>query len=408
MFACPVVLPSMALALLCAMPYLTLQLQLNGCGPEHNDVTLCDYAAVKVNKFPTEAFTISMWVKASAPHEKDKFGEGEALFSYNTDRTIANAKYVYRSSEVGIWMYRKDALLFTLSDGTAFAYAWADAKTDNTTGGCKEWCHFAFTWQKDQPPRTYHSGTLLETGYSNYGVRIQSDGAIMIGNRGKEVYPKGFPPGRPAVERQYRGDIQDVRIYERRLDAGHIKDVMKGYLGPSIESSLTFYWTLFGYEYLRQRTENQECVLNLHGNSYANICDEEAPVHKYGLSNIHQPATGLVSWPQHNFYSDIDAIFTVQILELESQLYGKDKGNDSSKKTILSIKSLQAKEISSIQSSPNKIFDGRGGQIIGKGTDTKITSFLSEGLQSKKFVIPLYAKACSENRIGGGGLACTI
>ena len=96
------VLLTLAWVLLCAMPYVTLQLQLNGCGPEHNDVTLCDYAAAKVNNFPSVAFTISMWVKASAPHQKDKWGEGEALFSYNTDRTIANAKYVYRSSEVGM------------------------------------------------------------------------------------------------------------------------------------------------------------------------------------------------------------------------------------------------------------------------------------------------------------------
>merc|ERR1711991_907165 len=101
---------------------------------------------------------------------------------------------------------------------------------------------------------------------------------------------------------------------------------MKGYLGPSIESGLTFYWTLFGYEYLRQRTENQE-----------------SPIHKHGFSNIHQPATGLVSWPQHNFYSDIDTIFTVQILDLESQLYGQDRGNNRKKKTISSINGLQAK-----------------------------------------------------------------
>ena len=129
------VLLSLAWVLLCAMPYVTLQLQLNGCGPEHNDVTLCDYAAAKVNNFPSVAFTISMWVKASAPHQKDKWGEGEALFSYNTDRTIANAKYVYRSSEVGIWMYQSASLIFTLSDGTSFSYAWANAKTDNTTSG---------------------------------------------------------------------------------------------------------------------------------------------------------------------------------------------------------------------------------------------------------------------------------
>ena len=58
------VLLSLAWVLLCAMPYVTLQLQLNGCGPEHNDVTLCDYAAAKVNNFPSVAFTISMWVKA--------------------------------------------------------------------------------------------------------------------------------------------------------------------------------------------------------------------------------------------------------------------------------------------------------------------------------------------------------
>ena len=141
------VLLSLAWVLLCAMPYVTLQLQLNGCGPEHNDVTLCDYAAAKVNNFPSVAFTISMWVKASAPHQKDKWGEGEALFSYNTDRTIANAKYVYRSSEVGIWMYQSASLIFTLSDGTSFSYAWANVKTDNTTSGCKEWCHFAFTWK---------------------------------------------------------------------------------------------------------------------------------------------------------------------------------------------------------------------------------------------------------------------
>ena len=201
------VLLTLAWVLLCAMPYVTLQLQLNGCGPEHNDVTLCDYAAVKVNNFPTVAFTIAMWVKASAPHQKDKWGEGEALFSYNTDRTIANAKYVYRSSEVGVWMYYNNVLLFTLSDGTSFSYAWGDnMKTDNSTDGCKEWCHFAFTWQKDQPARIYHNGLLVTTGWSNYANTIQSDGAIMIGNRGKDVYPKGFPPGRPSVERQYRGD----------------------------------------------------------------------------------------------------------------------------------------------------------------------------------------------------------
>ena len=133
------VLLTLAWVLLCAMPYVTLQLQLNGCGPEHNDVTLCDYAAVKVNNFPTVAFTIAMWVKASAPQVKNKFGEGEALFSYNTDRTIANAKYVYRSSEVGVWMYYNNVLLFTLSDGTSFSYAWGDnMKTDNSTDGCKE------------------------------------------------------------------------------------------------------------------------------------------------------------------------------------------------------------------------------------------------------------------------------
>ena len=104
----------------------TLSLNLKGCGPEHNDVTKCDYLASEMDNFPTDEFTITMWVKAHAPHTKDKEGEGEALFSYNTDRTIANAKYVYRSSEVGIWMMNTGGLIFTVSDGINYRYAWAE------------------------------------------------------------------------------------------------------------------------------------------------------------------------------------------------------------------------------------------------------------------------------------------
>ena len=99
----------------------TLSLNLKGCGPEHNDVTKCDYLASEMDNFPTDAYTITMWVKAHAPHTKDKQGEGEALFAFNTDRTIANARYVYRSSEVAAWMYSSNALLFVNSNGNSFS-----------------------------------------------------------------------------------------------------------------------------------------------------------------------------------------------------------------------------------------------------------------------------------------------
>ncbi len=393
---------------ICVIPFVLLvrSIQLNGCGSKHNDVTKCDYLASEISNFPTDEFTITMWVKGLAPHTKDRYGEGEALFSYNTDRTIANAKYVYRSSEVGVWMYNMQGLLFTASDGISFAYAWATTRTDNSTNGCKEWCHLEFTWKYGEKQQIYKNGNLLATAYSNYYNKIYNTGGIMIGNRGKEVYPKGFPPGRPVVERQYIGDIQDVRIYDLRLRVAHLKDIMNGYLGPSIASSLKFYWTLFGFEFIRQRTKNQEVALTLHGSTYDNKYDEESPIHLDGSSNIHQPFSGLVAWPQHNFYGDnaIDTISTSQILELENQIYGKNKENDSSKKLIVSINSLQGAEISNIQSFPSKIFDGRSGQILGKGSDTKITAFVSEGLRSKIFKIPIYANACSELIIGDGSV----
>ena len=93
--------------------------KLNGCGEAHNNNLDCDILVAETEEFPKDAFTISLWVKASAPHEGRKYEEGEALFSFNTAKTVASTKSL-TTSQIAVWQYYDEYLIFIISDGDKF------------------------------------------------------------------------------------------------------------------------------------------------------------------------------------------------------------------------------------------------------------------------------------------------
>lgn len=361
-------------------------LRLRGCGPNHDDITSCDYLAGATKQFPTNALTISMWVKASHPHTRDRQAEGEALFSFSTPRTIAQALQPYKSSEVGIWQYYQNNLLFLLSNGNQMGYTFANMRTDNATAGaCKDWCFLSFTWEKGGSLSVFKDANLVNSGGS-YSQSLANEGAIMLANRGLAVYPEGNPPGRPSVERQYRGDMQDVRIYSRALRAEELKEVMVGRRGVAEDADLRFYWSLFGFEYDRQRTGGHT-KLDVNGATYWNDLSQEAPIHKNGESNKHSSTSGLAIFPLHNFHGgEVDTLYVVPTIETETQVFA---GN----KSISSLSSLATKEILGVENSDT--FTAYGAQLLGKGGDTDITSLVSEGLRGREFAVPFNNQTCS-------------
>ena len=172
--------------------------KLNGCGEAHNNNLDCDILVAETEEFPKDAFTISLWVKASAPHEGRKYEEGEALFSFNTAKTVASTKSL-TTSQIAVWQYYDEYLIFIISDGDKFGSIVKQMRTDNSTEGCKNWCHFAFTWKKTATLTTstlkmYKNGELMTGTFSlsNASPRnawfddLESKGSLMIGNRGKD------------------------------------------------------------------------------------------------------------------------------------------------------------------------------------------------------------------------------
>lgn len=191
-------------------------LKLDGSASSAEDADGADY----INGL--EEFTASVWVKSdSAPHDRGIFiakdpAGGDDTFTMRYDSAGFKAAAAVSLIKVG---------LTTTGGGIQYESA------DNTQ--TSEWQHLLFTWKSGDPVMLYIDGVLDEPNY-NQDVRTGS-----ISSATKFIVGQG---GKDNGGTSWTGLIDELRIYDRVLDANEIDELATGVLPVEPTGKLATTW----------------------------------------------------------------------------------------------------------------------------------------------------------------------
>ena len=191
-------------------------LSLDGTGSSAVDDDGADY----INGL-TE-FSVSVWVKSdTAPHDRGIFiakepAGGDDTFTLRYDSAGFKAPAATSLIKAG----------FTTSGG---GIQYESADNTQTT----EWQHLVVTWSSGDPVALYIDGVLDEPQY-NQDVRtgnISSASTFIVGRGGKDNGGTSWT-----------GLIDELRIYDRILDANEIEELTSGVLAVEADGKLATTW----------------------------------------------------------------------------------------------------------------------------------------------------------------------
>ncbi len=169
-----------------------------------------------------EEFSVSVWVKSdTAPHDRGIFiakdpAGGDDTFTLRYDSAGRKVPAAVRLIKAG----------FTTTGG---GIQYESADNIQTT----EWQHLALTWSSGDPVMLYIDGVLDEPQYNN-DVRTGS-----ISNATKFIVGQG---GKDNGGTSWTGLIDELRIYDRVIDANEIAELTSGVLPVEPTDKLATTW----------------------------------------------------------------------------------------------------------------------------------------------------------------------
>ncbi len=191
-------------------------LRLDGSASSAEDADGADY----INGL--EEFSVSVWVKSdTAPHDRGIF--------IAKDPEGGDDTFTLRYDSAG---FKNTAAVSLIKAGfttTGGGIQYESADNTQTT----EWQHIAITWSSGDPVMLYIDGTLDEPQY-NQDIRNGS-----ISNATKFIVGQG---GKDNGGTSWTGLIDELRIYDRIIDANEIDELASGVLPVEPIGKLATTW----------------------------------------------------------------------------------------------------------------------------------------------------------------------